>query len=527
MSVTTTARKRRRNSSSVRIAIVGGGFGGICAAVKLQKAGFDDFVIFEKSSQPGGVWWDNQYPGAEVDTPSHMYSFSFMRYDWSRNYAQQGELLGYINATIDHFGLRSRFRLSTPVTSVVWNDDRQQYAVGTANSEEWFHFVISAVGLLNVPRYPTWPGMDDFQGPMFHTSRWDDSVELKGKRVAVVGTGSTAIQIVPSIAADVRELVVFQREANWPSPKRIIEYSEKQRRQLQKPSRYYWERMVHGYLPRERDWMFNRVNRAGTAANRRGEQASRALVNAQLASRPDLRELVVPSYPFMGKRPQRDENYLPALTRDNVRLVPKAVERVTRRGLVDVEGTEYPVDVIILSTGFQPSRFLAQLPVTGVDGLSLEKYWDDNPRAFLGCTVPNFPNFFMLYGPNTNGYAILFLLEQQASYAVRSIQRVLRKGGTSIDTKESFLRRYRSWIDGRASKAVWVQAKNYYSSAGGSVVTQWVDGMALYWALTRALLAPSSVVKRNDADRSAQSPTEHSMMTSGVDASVMARKDQP
>ncbi len=517
MNVTATKRRGRKRSSSVRVAVIGGGFGGICAAVKLQKAGFDDFVIYEKSAEPGGVWWDNQYPGAEVDTPSHMYSFSFMRYDWSRNYAQQEELLGYINATIDHFGLRPRFRLNTLVASVVWNDARQQYAVRTEDGEEWFDFVISAVGLLNVPRYPTWPGMDEFEGPMFHTSRWDDSVDLKGKRVAVVGTGSTAIQIVANVAEDVGELTVFQREANWPSPKRIVEYTDKQRKQMQNPLRYHWERMVHGYLPRERDWMFNRVNRVGTAANRRGEQASRALVNSQLASRPDLRELVIPNYPFMGKRPQRDEKYLPALARDNVRLVPKAVQSVTRRGLVDVDGTEHPVDVIILSTGFQPSRFLAQLPVTGKDGLSLEKYWDDDPRAFLGCTVPNFPNFFMLYGPNTNGYAILFLLEQEAAYAVRSIKRVLRKGGTSIDTKESFLRRYKRWIDRRASKAVWVQARNYYASASGTVVTQWVDGCALYWALTRALLAPSSVVQRRDVDRSPQSTAESVVVSTRAD----------
>lgn len=508
MNVFAAKNRGRKGPSSVRVAVVGGGFGGICAGVKLQRAGFDDFVIYEKSAEPGGVWWDNRYPGAEVDTPSHMYSFSFMRHDWSRNYAQQEELLGYMHATIDHFVLRPHFKLNTPVVSVVWNDERQQYAVRTERGQEWFDFVISAVGLLNIPRYPTWPGMDEFVGPMFHTSRWDDSVDLKGKRVAIVGTGSTAIQIVANVASEVSELTVFQREANWPSPKRIVEYTDKQRKQMRNPLRYRWERFVHGYLPRERDWMFNRVNRPGTAANRRGEQASRALVASQLASRPDLQELVLPNYPFMGKRPQRDENYLPALARDNVRLIPKAVQRVTRHGLVDVEGTEHQADVIILSTGFQPSKFLAQLPVTGKNGRSLEDYWDDDPRAFLGCTVPGFPNFFMLYGPNTNGYAILFLLEQEAAYAVRSIQRVLRKGGTSIETRESYLRRYKRWIDRRASKAVWVQAKNYYASASGTVVTQWVDGCALYWALARTLLVPSSVVTRRQVDRSSTSVDE-------------------
>lgn len=488
-------------SRSPRVAVIGGGFGGIAAGYNLQKAGLHDFVIFEKSPEPGGVWWDNRYPGVEVDSPSHLYSFSFMRFDWSRNYANQAELLDYINATIDRFALRPHFRVNTKVENVAWDDDRAQYLVRTAEGEELFDFVISAVGLLNVPKYPSWPGLDEFEGPVFHTSQWDETARLDGKRVAIVGTGSTSIQIVSNLAPRVAELTVFQREAGWIEPKPVIQYTSEQRRRLSRPFRYGWERVVHGYLPSERDYLFNRLHIEGTAPNRRGEKRGRDLISMQLAARPDLQEVVTPGYPFMGKRPIRDSNYYPALTRSNVRLVPKAVERVVGNGVIDVDGTVHEVDAIILSTGFQPSSYLAHLPVSGRLGLTLSDHWRGDPTAFLGITVPRFPNFFILYGPNTNGYAILFTIERQAEYAVRSIQRVLRKRGTSIETKAPYYRRYKAWLNKRMESTVWMYTRHYYRSEAGSIVTQWVDGCGLYWLLTKTLLAPSSIVHHEQVHR--------------------------
>jgi cation diffusion facilitator CzcD-associated flavoprotein CzcO len=484
----------RTPSSSPRIAVIGGGFGGIAVGVNLLKEGLRDFTVFEKSEHPGGVWWDNRYPGVEVDSPSHLYSFSFMQYDWSRNYAQQDELLRYIDAVIARFGLREHFRLSTAVTSAVWDDEREQYLVTTSAGEEWFDFVVSAVGLLSVPRYPDWAGLDDFDGPVFHTSRWDDEAELDGKRVAIAGTGSTAIQIVSNLAPRVSELLVFQRQPGWIEPKPVIRYTARQRSRLSRPWRYRFERLVKGFLPSERDYLFNRLHIEGTAPNRRGEKRGRDHIATQLAGRPDLQAAVTPDYPYMGKRPIRDSNFYPALTRDNVRLVPNAVASVTEHAIVDATGEIHEVDAIILSTGFQPSSYLDQLPVTGRDGVTLKSYWRGDPTAFLGITVPRFPNFFILYGPNTNGYAILFTIERQAEYAVRSIKRVLRAGASTIETRESFYRGYKRWLNRRMTRTVWPTTNNYYKSEAGSIVTQWVDGCALYWALTTTLLTPSSRV---------------------------------
>jgi cation diffusion facilitator CzcD-associated flavoprotein CzcO len=478
------------------IAIIGAGMAGVAAAVRLLQAGLEDFTIYEKSSGPGGVWWDNRYPGAAVDTPSHMYSFSFLRHDWPRRFATQAELLQYIARVVDEYDLERHMRYGAEVTEAVWEDAEQGYRLYLANGDsEVVSYLISAVGLLNVPRYPAWPGMDEFSGPMFHTSRWENEHELTGRRIAVVGTGSTAIQVVPAVAKIAARVTVFQREPGWIDPKPVHEYSRAERRSLVRPWRYRLERL-RCYLRYERKNFRGALSVEGTRINRLGQERALNNVRSLLAGRPDLQAMVTPSYPYMGKRPIHDSDFYPALLRDNVTLVPHAVVRVTQAGLIDAEGELHEADVVVLSTGFQPSNFLAQLKVTGREGVELHEFWKDEPAAFLGTTVPGFPNFFMLYGPNTNMYAIAFILEQGADIAVRSITRALRRGATATEVTTRAYERYNRWLQRRLARTVFPGARNYYKATTGKVVTQWPDGALVFWLMNKLWVDRATTLTR-------------------------------
>jgi cation diffusion facilitator CzcD-associated flavoprotein CzcO len=470
------------------VAIIGGGFGGIAAAVKLQQAGITDFTIFEQSPGPGGTWWDNRYPGCEVDIPSHAYSFSFMPYDWPRTHATQPELQAYAEAVVDRFALRPRFRFGKRVESVEWHDEAGHYLVTTSDGARLpFCFVISAVGLLNVPRYPSWPGLDGFGGVSFHTARWDAEADLAGKRVAIVGTGSTAVQIVPALAPVVEHLAVFQREPGWVEPKGERTFTPAERARFRRLPLLRWLYRLK---------LFHDATRRFKAydARSRQQRKMRELCLGYITTAIDdnaVREAVTPSYPWGCKRPIFASGFYPALNRANVTLVPHAVTKVTEQAVIDDRGVAHPVDVLILSTGFQPTRFLSGFTVTGRDGREIQEFWGDRPRAFLGVTVPGFPNFFILYGPNTNGgFSIIAQLERQAEVAVRAIRRVLRKGAKHVDTRPGALDRYVRWLDrqlaGHAS-AMAAGCNNYYLSPSGANVTQWPRTHPIYYLLCRTL----------------------------------------
>jgi cation diffusion facilitator CzcD-associated flavoprotein CzcO len=491
------SRKREyTNAPGPTVAVVGSGFAGIAVAVALTKSGLDNFTILEKSSGVGGVWRDNVYPGVEVDTPSHLYSYSFKAHDWPRVYATRPELLDYLEETVDDYGLGRHLRFGATVTRLVWDEAGQGYDVYLADGETLrFDVVISAVGLLGVPNYPDWPGLAQFRGQRFHTSRWDDTVELSGRRVAVVGTGSTAAQVVPAVAAVAGRLTVFQREPGWVDPKDNPEYSEAQRARLRNPVRRRIER-TRLYWRSEVRWIGGRIANAHSRVESKARQVCLDFLDAEFAARPDLKALLTPRHPYLGKRPIHSGGYYAALRRDNVELVPHAVCSATETGVIDTAGREHDVDVLIMATGFRPAEFLAELDVVGRDGRTIHEVWAGEPEAFLGVTVPGFPNFFMLYGPNTNFYAIVFNLEQQASYAVRAITRMRRHGATSVEVRPSFTRAYNRWLAWKMRNSAWHTVNNYFTSASGRVVTQWPDGAVLYWLLTRLLGRPSSQYRR-------------------------------
>jgi cation diffusion facilitator CzcD-associated flavoprotein CzcO len=473
-----------RDKIPPRVAIIGAGFGGIGAAVTLAGAGLDRFTVYERSAGPGGVWWDNRYPGAEVDTPSHMYSFSFKRYDWSRSHAQQAELQRYMQETIDEYGLAEHFVFNCEVRSVRWIEERSLYELDLGDRATEAEFVISAVGMLNVPRHPDWPGLEQFRGTRLHTAEWDASLDLTGKRVAVVGTGSTSAQVVPHIAENVKQLYVFQREPGWINPKPVREYTAVERDALKGRWRYKYARL-RGYLQAAATREGGDIHIEGSRSNLAAMQACVAYIKKALPDRPDLQAAVTPTYGYFGKRPIKDSNFYPTLLRDNVELVPHAVERVTATGVADVTGAHREVDILIAATGFQPVNYLARLAVFGRGGRELHEFWAGEPRAYLGITVPGFPNFFMIYGPNTNSPVTVFFLEAQARFALRSIQWVTRRRARSIEARSAVFEWFDRWLQRQMVGSVWASANNYFRTASGRVVTQWPVSPTRYWLLAK------------------------------------------
>jgi len=475
------------NGRTPDVVIVGGGFGGIAAGVKLLAAGIRTFTIVEKSDGIGGTWWDNTYPGAEVDVVSHLYSYSFKRNDWTRTHARRDELQRYLEGVVDDYGLRPHFRLKTKVERAVWDERSRRYVVHLDNGELLTaNVLISAVGLLNHPNHPDWPGLDDFEGLKFHTARWRHDVDLTGMRVAVVGTGSTAVQLVPEIAPIVKQLYLFQREPGWIVPKGERDFTPEERAGLRRPLQRRIERLKKFWLL-ERNLWGGAIYRPGTKVNTMREQQCRAYIEREFADRPELRDAVTPGYPYPGKRPIFHSTFYSALKRDNVELVPRAVASVTPTGIVDVDGVEREIDVLIIATGFKAAEYLPDLEVVGVDGRTIHEVWDGEPYAFLGITVPGFPNFFMLYGPNTNGGEIVFFLERQSEYAVRVAKRIARGRVSAVEVRRSWTDLYNRWLQSRMKGTSWQSCRNYFTAASGRIVTQWPYGAVLYGLLTKAL----------------------------------------
>ena len=481
-------------AATPRVAIVGAGFAGIAQGVKLKRAGIDSFTIFEKSPSPGGTWFENTYPGAEVDTESNLYCFSFKLHDWTRTHVKQAELERYLVETVEENGLRPHLRLGTAVRSAVWNDAAQHYALTLADgTTEEFDVVVSAVGLLNTPRYPQWPGLESFEGPKWHTSAWQHEHDLCDKRVAVVGTGSSSAQVVPNIADRVGHLILFQREPASVLPKNARDYSPRERAILGLPLVRRLDRW-RLFLRYERQ---PAARRSGSRLNRRAAERCHAYLQEMFADRPDLLDALTPRYAMYGKRVVLDDNFFAALKRDNVTVVPHAVASVTPRGVVDATDTEHEVDVLVMATGFQPANFLASLDVVGRRGGSLRDIWGGDPQAFLGLTVCGFPNFYMLYGPNTNSMVAIFTLECQADYVVRAVRRMARRRIASLEVRQSYMDWHNRWLDKRMARVpAWTETSNYYKSPSGRVVTQWPAGAYRYALLTRTLLGPSSVARR-------------------------------
>jgi cation diffusion facilitator CzcD-associated flavoprotein CzcO len=488
--------KRRNPPSTLRVAIIGAGLGGVAAAITLKQAGLTEVTVFERARGVGGVWWQNRYPGCEVDVPSRAYSYSFLPYDWPRTHARRSEIQGYVEHAVDTFAIRSWFRFGTDVTVATWDEPTATYRL-TSRDQSLGHFdvVISCVGMLSDPKIPQWPGLEAFAGRVFHTSEYPEDLDLEGKRVAVVGTGSTAAQLAPAIAPRVARLDLYQREPGWVLPKDSREFTEDERAaHLNHPLRRKMHRLHLFWNAR----MLAEGLQVDTNRQRQlRDYCTRSI--SKIVKEPDTRAALTPHYAFGCKRPILSSDYYPMFNRDNVTLIPKTVERITTTGVVDESGCERPADVLILSTGFEATKYLKSLDVIGRGGIHLHDSWDGEPSAFLGVTVPHFPNFFMVYGPNTNGgWSVIAQLEPQTRLIARVI-RQLAKGGRFVDTKPDALVRYNRWLQSTISaklSALAAGCHNYYYSATGKNVTQWPLGHISYHLALHRFSRRGLVVRR-------------------------------
>lgn len=459
-----------------RVAILGAGFSGLCMAIRLDRAGHSSFTIYEKGSGPGGTWRDNSYPGAGCDVPSHLYSFSFWPSpEWSRHYAEQPEILRYLEGCVDHFGLRDRIRFGTEIVRAQFDEGAAVWRLESSRGEVFTADVlVTGLGQLNRPSLPAIPGLDDFAGVAFHSARWDHSHDLAGERVAVIGTGASAVQFVPRIAPTVARLSVFQRSPNWVMPRNDAPYSAAARRAFRRvPAIQRLHRAAIYWALETRFLALEGKGQRWIAPV--AEATARKHLESQITD-PDLRAKLVPDYPIGCKRVLISDDYYPALARPNVELLTAGIRRVTRDGIVTADGRKVDVDAIIFGTGFESLDFLAPLEIVGPGGKRLADAWRHGAEAYLGLTVSGFPNLFVLYGPNTNlGHnSIVFMVECQVGYALRCIQELMASGSASMDVRREVMDAYNRDIQQRMHGTVWeAGCHSWYKNAAGKVTNNW------------------------------------------------------
>jgi 4-hydroxyacetophenone monooxygenase len=488
-----------------RCAVVGAGASGIAAAHRLRQAGVA-VTVFEKNGDVGGTWLENVYPGCRVDVPNQLYSFSFAQTnDWDSRFSAQPDLLAYLQGTAKELGLGECIRLSTEVTEARFEDTACEWTLTLceadgSESTETFEGVVCAVGQLNRPSFPSIPGREDFAGPWFHSAAWDDTVELAGRRVAVIGTGASAAQFVPCVVDEVAHLDVFQRTPPWLLP--TVNYGDPFPPEFHDlldllPAYGRWDRLWQFWLMHEGLLVAARVDPdwdSHTEAVSAGNDLVRSMLIDVLRSQvedDDLFERMVPHFPPFAKRALRDDGrWAAALGRAHADLVTTPIECVTAQGVRTVDGEEHPADVLIYGTGFSASDFVAPMRVFGAGGVELNEEWGGDAQAFLGITVPGFPNFFMLYGPNTNlviNGSILIMVECQVRYAVEAIGMLLGGGHRAMSCRRDVHERYgREMEEGNALMA-WGAADvpTWYRNAKGRVTQNWPFDLHSYWARTR------------------------------------------
>jgi cation diffusion facilitator CzcD-associated flavoprotein CzcO len=465
-----------RTRRSRRVAIIGAGPGGICTAVRLLERGHDDFVILEQAPGIGGTWFHNRYPGAECDIKSHLYSFSFApNAAWSCRYARQPEIKAYLEDVVDRFGIRPHVRLDTPVRSMRWDADEAVWRLTVGDGEiVEAEIVVSAIGMFGKPVRPAIPGLDRFEGTMFHSAQWPDDHDLNGERVAVIGSAASAVQLIPEIAPIVASLDVYQRTANWVSPKDDDPYTEEELSTFATDP---------DTLQASRDEIFTTIdpNLTFADAERRTLYESYGHRNLALVEDEELRARLTPVGPYGSKRPLASNVYYPTFNLPHVELITDAITEVTEHGIVTADGTTREVDTIILATGFTTTKFLAALDVVGRDGVDIGDAWADGPQAYLGITTSGFPNLFMLYGPNTNNGSIIFMIECQVHYVMEMLDAMDEHDLAWIDVRSDVSDEYNEGIQRALDDVeVWQTGVNGYYRVGGRIVTQWPGSMSSY-----------------------------------------------
>jgi 4-hydroxyacetophenone monooxygenase len=495
---------KRDPCAALDVLIIGAGVSGICAAVRLQQAGIP-YAILERNDRVGGVWTENRYPAAAVDTPSHLYSYSFAPNDWPRWFGAREQIHAYLEDVAERFGVLPHVTFGTTVNSARFDKDAQcwvveaQAADGTRTKAR-ARILISAVGAFNTPVTPRLPGLDSFQGPAFHTARWPQDLDVTGKKVAVVGNGASAMQVVPAIAPDVASMTVFQMEPHWiaPFPKFKVPVPDPVRALMQAVPLYHaWYRArlswtfndkLHGMLRKDPTWPH--PERSLNKANDRFREVLTAYIHAELGDRTDLLAELVPTYPPLGKRLLLDNGWYRTMRRDNVRLVSDLVSEVRPSGLVTRSGMEIDADVIAFATGFDVVNFLSTLDVVGRSGRSLRETWNgDDAAAYLGLAVPDFPNFFILYGPNTqtgHGGSLIGLVEAQLNHILSLLEQMVEQNLAAVEVRQDVYADYNARVDAEHAAMVWTHPgmETYYRNSRGRVVVNSPFRVVDFWTMT-------------------------------------------
>jgi 4-hydroxyacetophenone monooxygenase len=472
------------------VLVIGGGASGLCAGVNLQAAGVP-FRIIEKNPTVGGTWLDNKYPGAGVDTPNHLYSFSFAHSDWTKFFALRNELWGYLEDVADQFELRPHISFETQVTRAEYDNDRQIWRVqldaadGSTEVVE-ANIVISGTGIFNPLVYPNIDGLDSFEGRSFHTALWPDDLDITGKKVAIIGNGASSMQIGPEIQNDVESLTIFQRSTHWAAP------FEQFRREVPESLRFLlrempvyqsWYRVrlgwtfndrMHSVLQKDPEW--EHPERSLNATNDGHRAYFTRYIEDELGDRADLLPDVLPTYPPFGKRMLMDNGWYRMLRNPKVTLVSDPIERVEPDRVVSSDGSEFEADVLVVATGFDVLRFVTSFDTVGRAGRTLREVWeDDNAKAYLGTAIPEFPNFFTLYGPNLqpgHGGSLIFVLEMQMRYIRDIISKMAAEGIGSVEVRQDIHDDYNDRVDEAHEHMVWTHPgmSSYYRNDRGRIV---------------------------------------------------------
>ena len=493
-----------------RVAVIGAGMSGLLAAHRLNQAGID-VAVYEKNADVGGTWLENTYPGCRVDVSSHLFCYSFaQRDDWPQHFSTQPALLDYFRTFANDFKVRQFINFSTTVDAMSFDDRSATWQVRATDADGLsttasFDAIINATGQLNRPKLPDIAGRTSFDGPAFHSAEWAHDADLTGKRVAVIGTGASAAQFIPIIAEQAEHVLVFQRTPNWLAP--TLDYHADVaggQRWLLTHVPYYsqWYRFwlfwryAEGMLPAVRvdpDW--DGQGHSVSAANEQLRMLLGMYIGLCFGDRPDLFAKVMPDYPPAAKRIIRDNGvWATTLKRDNVQLITDPIAEIVPSGLQMSDGTAHDVDVILYGTGFQASRFLTPMRVTGRGGIDLHEQWDGNARAYLGIVAPNFPNFFMLYGPNTNivvNGSIIYFSECEVHYVLQCLRHVLATQARAIDCLPAVHDRYNERIDEGNLYMAWGAAtvNSWYKSESGRVAQNWPFSLLEFWQQTREVNA--------------------------------------
>ncbi|MFK7976221.1 MAG: flavin-containing monooxygenase [Halioglobus sp.] len=466
--------------------IIGSGFSGLCMAIKLREAGFDQFLILEKESAAGGTWRDNRYPGAECDVPSALYSFSFERKtDWDYQWSEQPQILEYIENVVQKHNLRERIRFNSKLESATYDAEKAQWTVSLSDGATLeTKYLISAVGQLHLPNTPTITGQERFTGQQFHSARWDTDIDLKGKTVAVVGNAASAVQFVPKIAPIVKNLNIYQRSPNWLAQKLDKPYSDRQKSIMKRFPFIKSISRLKTYLRNEL-LVYPVLNGNAMATKLLRGVCMRYLNDTVKDS--NLRRKLIPKYSLGAKRILTADGYYETLCRDNVSLIDKPITEVTNTSVVTADGQDRPADIIIYATGFITNPFLSGIDIRGRTDKALAEHWSDGAHAYLGVATHEFPNLFFLYGPNTNlGHnSILLMTEAQVAHIIKTLNAAKRAQADAIEVRADVESIYNARLQDRLSKMAWSDIEDSWYLSGSRVTNNWPGSVQEYRRVMR------------------------------------------